>query len=270
MSFAEEYKRKLISAEKAASLVKSGDWVDYGWCVCHSQAVDKALAARVNELTDIKIRGGVSLWMPEVFKVDETGKHFDWHSWHMTGPERKLAESNRGYYASIRYSEVPRYYRENIDPINVAICQVTPMDKHGYFNFSASISHARATFDVSKIKIVEVNKNLPNCLGGTDHVVHISDVDYVVEGANLPCAQLPSAPPSDVDKAVAKLIVEEIPNGACLQLGIGGMPNAVGSLIAKSDLKHLGIHTEMYVDAFVDIAKAGKIDGWINHFGIGN
>ena len=66
---------------------------------------------------------------------------------------------------------------------------------------------------------------------------------------------------TDVDKAVAKLIVDEIPNGACLQLGIGGMPNAVGSLIAESDLKDLGVHTEMYVDAFVDIAKAGKING---------
>ena len=66
---------------------------------------------------------------------------------------------------------------------------------------------------------------------------------------------------TDVDKKVAQLIVDEIPNGACLQLGIGGMPNAVGSLIAESDLKDLGVHTEMYVDAFVDIAKAGKING---------
>ena len=67
--------------------------------------------------------------------------------------------------------------------------------------------------------------------------------------------------PTDVDRAVAKLIVEEIPNGACLQLGIGGMPNTVGSMIAESDLKDLGVHTEMYVDAFVDIAMAGKING---------
>lgn len=70
-----------------------------------------------------------------------------------------------------------------------------------------------------------------------------------------------SVPASDVDRAVANLIVPEIPNGACLQLGIGGMPNAVGSLIAQSDLKDLGVHTEMYVDAFVDIARAGKING---------
>ena len=70
-----------------------------------------------------------------------------------------------------------------------------------------------------------------------------------------------AAAATDIDHAVAKYIVDQIPDGACLQLGIGGMPNAVGSLIAESDLKDLGVHTEMYVDAFVDIAKAGKITG---------
>lgn len=83
----------------------------------------------------------------------------------------------------------------------------------------------------------------------------------VVEGGNPPLGQMGAAAPTEVDEAVARLIVEEIPNGACLQLGIGGMPNAVGSMIAQSDLKDLGVHTEMYVDAFVDIAKAGKING---------
>ena len=84
----------------------------------------------------------------------------------------------------------------------------------------------------------------------------------IVEGDNPPMGQMGGGgAATEVDQAVAKLIVEEIPNGACLQLGIGGMPNAVGSLIAESDLKDLGVHTEMYVDAFVDIAKAGKITG---------
>ena len=84
----------------------------------------------------------------------------------------------------------------------------------------------------------------------------------IVEGNNEPIGILPGGgAPTDVDVAVAKLIVEEIPNGACLQLGIGGMPNTVGSMIAESDLKDLGVHTEMYVDAFVDIARAGKING---------
>ena len=83
----------------------------------------------------------------------------------------------------------------------------------------------------------------------------------VVESSNRPMAEMPSGKTSEIDEAVAKLIVPEIPDGACLQLGIGGMPNAVGSLIAKSDLKDLGVHTEIYVDSFVDITMAGKITG---------
>jgi butyryl-CoA:acetate CoA-transferase len=103
---------------------------------------------------------------------------------------------------------------------------------------------------------------MPRCLGGTECGIHISKVNAIVEGENPPIGELGAGgPATEVDKKVAELIVDQIPNGACLQLGIGGMPNAVGSLIAESDLKDLGVHTEMYVDAFVDIAKAGKITG---------
>ena len=109
--------------------------------------------------------------------------------------------------------------------------------------------------------IVEINENLPVVYGLNKTEVNIADVTYVVEGNNPAIPELGSVPPTDVDRTVANLIVPEIPNGACLQLGIGGMPNTVGALIAESDLKDLGVHTEMYVDAFVDIAKAGKING---------
>jgi butyryl-CoA:acetate CoA-transferase len=140
--------------------------------------------------------------------------------------------------------------------------QVAPMDAHGYFNFGPNASHLGAVCETSKHIIVEVNKNMPRCLGGTEAGVHISNVTYIVEGDNPPIGELGAGgPATEVDKKVAQLIVDQIPNGACLQLGIGGMPNAVGSLIAESDLKDLGVHTEMYVDAFVDIAKAGKITG---------
>jgi butyryl-CoA:acetate CoA-transferase len=139
--------------------------------------------------------------------------------------------------------------------------QVSPMDEHGYFSFGPSASHMAAVCERAEVILVEVNQNMPRCLGGFQEGIHISQVTNVVEGDNPPIAELGSGAATPVDEAVAKLIVEEIPNGACLQLGIGGMPNAVGSLIAQSDLKDLGVHTEMYVDAFVDIAKAGKITG---------
>jgi butyryl-CoA:acetate CoA-transferase len=255
------YRSKLRGADEIAQMVENNDWVDYGWCVAHSYAVDKALAARASELKGVKVRGGVTCWMPEIFKIENPGDHFSWNTWHFTGVDRKIYEMGCGYYIPIRYSEVPRYYRENVDPIALALCQVSPMDKHGYFNFGPSASHQMATFEKSRIKVVEVNTNMPRCLGGSSESVHVSEIDFIVETDNPGLPQLGSPAPSEVDEKVAQLIVDEIPNGACLQLGIGGMPNAVGLMIARSDLKDLGVHTEMYVDAFVDISEAGKITG---------
>ena len=262
MSFAEQYKQKLTTAQQAVQCVKSGDWVDYGWCVADPVELDQALAARAGELTDVNIRGGIAMWQPAIAQVPEAEKHFTWNSWHMSGIERKMIAQGMAFYAPIRYSELPRYYRENVERVDVAMFQVAPMDGHGYFNFGPSASHMMAMCERAKVIIVEVNENMPRCLGGKEESIHISQVDMIVEGKNPPIAEMGGGgPATEVDQAVAKLIVEEIPNGACLQLGIGGMPNAVGSLIAQSDLKDLGVHTEMYVDAFVDIAKAGKITG---------
>ena len=262
MDFQKEYQQKLVSADEAVKIIKSGDWVDYGWCTGTPDALDKALAKRTDELKDVKLRGGILLKPLAVFEREDAGEHFCWNSWHMSGIERKYISRGFAYYSPIRYSELPRYYRDSIQPDDVVMLMVAPMDKHGYFNFGPNASHLTAMCETSKKIIVEVNENMPRCLGGFENGVHISDVTYIVEGDNPPIGELGGGgPATDVDKAVAKLIVDEIPNGACLQLGIGGMPNAVGSLIAESDLKDLGVHTEMYVDAFVDIAKAGKING---------
>lgn len=261
MSFAAEYSQKLTTAEEAAKVVKSGDWIDYGWAVGTPKVLDKALAARISELKDVKFRGGILMWVPEIFKIENPSEHFCWNSWHMSGIERKMINEGVAFYAPIRYSELPRYYRESIEPNDVMMMQVSPMDEHGYFNFGPCASHLAAAVERSKVVIVEVNENMPVCYGGFENCVHISNVDMIVEGNNDPIAEMGASNADEVDQKVAELIVNEIPNGACLQLGIGGMPNAVGSLIAKSDLKDLGVHTEMYVDAFVDIAKAGKING---------
>lgn len=262
MDYKTLYQQKLTTAEEAVKVVKSGDWVDYGWCTGTAYALDKALAARMGELEDINFRGGITMWQPAVFQIPDVEKKITWNSWHMGGIERKASAAGFGFYNALRYSELPRYYREHIQHVNVAMFQVAPMDEHGYFSFGPNASHMKAVCDVSDVVIVEVNQNMPRCLGGFEEAIHVSEVDMIVEGENQPIAELGAGgAPSEVDRAVAKLIVEEIPNGACLQLGIGGMPNTVGSMIAESDLKDLGVHTEMYVDAFVDIAKAGKING---------
>lgn len=262
MDYEALYKNKLTTAEKAAEVVKSGDWVDYGWTATTPVAFDREMAKRIPELHDIKFRGGILMWVPEIFKAENPAEHFTWNSWHMGGIERKAIAEGFSFYAPIRYSELPRYYRDMPEPVDVAVMQVAPMDKHGYFSFGPSASHLAAACERSKCIIVEVNKNVPRCLGGFDNAIHISKVDMIIEGDNPSMAELGGGgAASEVDQAVARQIVAQIPNGACLQLGIGGMPNAVGSLIAESDLKDLGVHTEMYVDAFVDITRAGKING---------
>ena len=262
MGFRKEYKSKLVTADEAVKIVKSGDWVDYGWCTGTPEALDKALARRTDELTDVKVRGGILFHKPAIFEREDAGEHFCWNSWHMSGVERKMIAEGTAYYAPIRYSELPRYYRDHIEHDNVAMLVVSPMDEHGYFNFGPNASHLMAVCETADKIIVEVNKKMPRCLGGFESEIHISKVDYIVEGENPDICELGAGgPPTEVDKKVAEQIVAQIPDGACLQLGIGGMPNTVGAMIADSDLKDLGVHTEMYVDAFVDIAKAGKITG---------
>ena len=261
MDYQALYQQKLTTPEQAVKAVKPGDWVDYGWCTNHPVALDKALAARKDELTDVKVRGGVTMWMPEIAKADDAGDHFTWNSWHCSGVDRKIIGKGMGFFAPMRYSELPRFYRENIS-VDVAMIQVTPMDSHGNFSYALAASHLADMLEKAKVIILEVNHNLPWVYGLTGSEINIADVDYVVEGDNPAVAQLGGGgEPTDVDRAVAKLIVEQIPNGACLQLGIGGMPNTVGSMIAQSDLKDLGVHTEMYVDGFVDMALAGKLTG---------
>jgi butyryl-CoA:acetate CoA-transferase len=260
VSYAAMYDEKLTTAEKAVSVVKSGDWVDYGFSVSQTRALDAALAKRKDELEDIKVRACVELWLPEIMKIPPAENPFTWNSLHMTGATRKLTVNGNCFYSPIRFSEVPRYYRENFSPVDVAMIQVSPMDKHGWFSFGPSATYLAAMCERAKCIILEVNRNMPRCLGGHEAFIHVTQADMIVE-ADSPLAEMPAPAPSDVDRAVAAMVVDEIPDRACLQLGIGGLPNAVGMLLTETDLKDLSVHTEMYVDAFVDLSLCGKITG---------
>jgi acyl-CoA hydrolase len=139
--------------------------------------------------------------------------------------------------------------------------KTTPMDQNGLFNFGTSNSYIKAATEVADIVIVETNEGVPRCLGGHSENIHISDVDYIVEAEKAPMIVVPKPKASPQEVKMAEFIIEEIHDGACLQLGIGGLPNTVGSLIAQSDLKDLGMHSEMMCDAFVDLYDRGKITG---------
>lgn len=256
----EEYKRKLITPEQAAKLVKSGDWVEYGEFVCQPKACDAALAQRKDELQDVKFRLVTMTWLPEVCKVDPERKAFIMNDWHFSGVSRKLQGADLCNYIPLTYHEGPTFYDRGYVGVDVSFQPVTSMDNNGYFNISTSNSISGGVNRCAKIKVVEVNTSFPVCLGGYGESIHISDIDYIVESPdNPPLMNLPEIPPTDIDKKIAEIILGEMKDGDCIQLGIGGMPNAVGAMIAQSDLKDLGVHTEMLVDSFVDMYDAGKL-----------
>ena len=256
------YAGKFVSAETAVKAVQPGDWVDYGFGAGFPELLDRALAARRDELTDVKIRGGLVIRPRiEVVESDPEQKAFSYYSWHIGDYERKLQTRGLCKFMPMMLRSLPEMYRHHIR-VDVAFVPVSRPDADGYCGLGISNYAWRTIFENARTVIFEINERLPR-LQGVDgsHRVHLSEADFIVEGEHEPLPIRTYRDPSAVDIEIAKRVVEEIPDGACLQLGIGGMPNAVGALIAKSELKDLGVHTEMYVDAFVDIANAGKITG---------
>ena len=251
---------KRISADEAAQLVKSGMWLDYGAVLGQPDAFDTALARRIGEVTNIKIRSCIAPRVRAVLEADPEGSHVYWASTHFGGYDRKKHDAGQAFYLPVNLGEIPDYYRRFIDPVDIAILKVAPQDERGYFNFGPATLWLRALTERAKVVIVEECPAMPRVMG-PDTGIHVSDVDFIIPGDGQPMPELPKAPVSDVDRAVARLIANEIDDGACLQIGIGGMPNAVCSLLAESSIHDLGIHTEMMTDGIVDLYRAGKITG---------
>lgn len=258
MNFAEEYKRKLKTPEEAVKLVKDGDWVDYSVGIGFPVLLDAALAKRKDELRDIKIRGSLAMQPIQAVEQDRERRTFTYNSWHCSGYERKLCDEGLCNYIPMIFRNMASYYRRYLT-VNVAMISVAPMDSKGFFNFSMVNCTTRAILDAADLIILEVNEHMPHVYGGQEDCIHISEVDVVVEGEHKPLAQLPVPPATEIDEKIASLLLPHIPDGATIQLGIGGMPNSVGKLMAESELKDLGMHTELLSDGFVDLYEAGKL-----------
>ena len=258
MNFAEEYKRKLKTPEEAVKLVKDGDWVDYSVGIGFPVLLDAALAKRKDELRDIKIRGSLAMQPIQAVEQDRERRTFTYNSWHCSGYERKLCDEGLCNYIPMIFRNMASYYRRYLT-VNVAMISVAPMDSKGFFNFSMVNCTTRAILDAADLIILEVNEHMPHVYGGQEDCIHISEGDVVVEGEHKPLAQLPVPPATEIDEKIASLLLPHIPDGATIQLGIGGMPNSVGKLMAESDLKDLGMHTELLSDGFVDLYEAGKL-----------
>lgn len=263
MNYKDEYKSRLRTPEEAAKVVESGDWVDFGCYQGFPSLFDEALAARKDELQNVNIRALLISKPLQIAEQDPHGEVFSYNSWHMIGYERKLCDKGMAHFIPMVFRNLPEYYRRFLH-VNVAVLAVTPMDEHGYFNFSISNSNARAVFDVADFIILEVNETLPY-VHGLENNIHISEVDMIIEGEHTPLVEFPSIVPGPIEEKIATSIVEQMENGSCIQLGVGGMPDAIGKFVADSDLKNLGVHSELLVNAYLDMHKAGKITNLNKH-----
>lgn len=220
--------------------------------------LDAALAKRADELFDVKVRGNLLFGPIQIVEADPMREHFLYNSWHCSGYERKLCDRGLCNYIPMVFRNLGWYY-ENFLTVNVTMMAVTPMDRHGYFNFSCAAGVAKAILDNADVVILEVNEYLPRIYGGFDECIHISEVDCVVKGENTLLPTFPVTAPSEEDRSIAELLLSHIHDGATLQLGIGSMPNVVGAMLAESDIRDLGMHTELCGDTYYKLYEAGKL-----------
>lgn len=249
-----------ISHEEAAGLVRSGMWLDYAMAICQPDAFDQALASRKDELENVKIRATLSMRPRAVVEADPEGRHFQFFNLHFGGYDRKKHDAGLCNYIPVNLGEIDDYYRRFIPPVDIFIVKVCPKDENGFYSFGVTNVWTRAIVERAKMLIVEVEPTMPYGFGHWNGV-HESEVDFIIDGDGLPQPELPNPPPCDIDRAVAKQIAAEVEDGACIQVGIGGMPNAVCALLAESGVKDLGIHTEMLTEGIGDLYRAGRITG---------
>lgn len=249
-----------ITAEEAARLVQPGHWVDYGFGIGQPDTFDQALAVRRDELAGVRIRSALSMRPRAVVEVDRKGRHFQWLCWHFSGIDRRTHDAGLAHYIPLNFGEAPDLYRRFLDPVDVAVVKCCPRDARGIYNFSGACTYHEALLERARTVIVEIDPRLPR-VHGPRNGIHESKVDHVIETEGLGPPALSNPPPSGVDLRIARHVTAEIPEGACLQIGIGGLPNAICSAIREAGIRDLGIHTEMLVDGIVDLCESGLVTG---------
>jgi acyl-CoA hydrolase len=258
-SFESELKRKTVGAEEAAALVKSGDWIDYGFGIGQPELFDGALAARIGGLSGVRIRGTLAMRPRAVIEADPEARHARYSSWYFSGLERKLHDRDLCSHIPMNFGEAPDYYRRFVE-VDTAIFKTAPMDEHGFFNFGGAVTYLKALTEKARRVIVETDAAMPYVFG-VENAVHIDDVDCIIDAGASAMPELKNSSAGAIEQKIAQIIANEIENGACLQIGIGAMPNAVCELLLDSPIKDLGVHTEMFVDSLMKLYQAGKITG---------
>lgn len=258
----EEYKKKLITADEVAAMVKPGDRLHFGTGCGAIVDIDKAIAKRADELKDITVISTVSIREKpfETYLATTSNDQVRFASAHFNSHDRAMSKEGRCWYIPMLFCELPFLWTNNNNEIDIAMFQVAPMDEHGNFNLGPQVADMWGVIKSAKKVIVEVNENMP-IAHGYQTQLNLYGIDYVVEGSNTPLAELPAKEPSEIDKKIAAHVVERIKSHSTLQLGIGSLPLCIGQMIADSDLRNINAHTEMLTDAYVDLFDAGKLTG---------
>ncbi len=260
MSMLEKYRNKIKSPAEAAKVVKNGDWVDFGFGNGFPELFDEALAARRDELQDVKIRGGL-VYRPIIHTIDcdPDRKHFQYYSWHLGGYERKMFTAGRLQFVPMLLRLLPEMYRDYLR-VDVAVVPVSKPDDQGYCGLGLANFCWKTIMEKAHTVIFEINENMP-CLQGMDgsHRVSLDDADIIMEGQHGPLCTSSYRTPSEADLQIARNVVAEIPNGATLSLGVGTIPFTIAQMLAQSDREDLGCHTGTISDAFLALYKAGKL-----------
>ena len=256
MDYKAIYANKLMSLSDAAAKVESGWMIGMDAAAAHPAALVSAIAARAKagEISGVKIDSLLDVEPLECYADPELNGKFNGVSWFTGGYARKAVNAGYADFIPTYYRDIPGNVRRLYD-YDVFITEVSPMDKHGYFSLSTVSSMSEAKLDKAKRVFVVVNDRQPRAVCGLQ--VHVSQVDAIVENNH----ELPVLPPvklDDVSVTIGNLIAEQIPDGACIQLGVGTIPDATGmALKAKHDL---GIHTEMFVDSMIELIECGAVN----------
>ena len=262
MDWKTDYESKFKPVDEAVAVVKDGDQVAYSEFAMASMYLDAAFAKRVPGLHDIILRSTTCLFPPKAVLADPKMEHLMYKDWHFSPASRKLCDRGLCRYIPMNYHQGPKTILSGlVGRLNVLMIMVSPPDSEGYVSLGTSSSITPAYLRNTDYVIAEVNENVPRTFCDEESRVHVSRIDCFVKGPNYPMIEAPTPPPTEVDRKIAELVVSLVGDRACIQLGIGAMPNAVGELIAKAGLKDLGVHTEMLCDAYVSMAEAGCITG---------
>lgn len=248
----DNFLERIVTPEQAVRHIKSGDRVVVGHACGEPSALIEALVNRAPELEGVEIVHMVAMG-PAKYAQPGMEKSFRHNALFIGASTRKAYEDKRADFTPCFFSEIPRLFRDNILPVDVALIQVTPPDEQGYCSYGISVDYTQAAAECAKLVIAQVNSSMPRTGGAK---IHLREIDVIVK-KNEPLIELKMPKVGEVERAIGEHVAELVQDGATLQLGIGGIPDAV--LLFLKGKKDLGIHSEMFSDGVVALAEAGVI-----------